>query len=322
MMSPKVSVIVPIYNVEKYIERCVRSLFEQTLDNIEYIFIDDCSPDRSVDIIVSLLEEYPHRAKNVIIKRLDKNVGQAIGRKIGIQLTSGDFVIHCDSDDWIDSNMYKELYDYATKNNCDLVRCNFHREFKNKERISKRLPTKVYKDKFQVMSKMMIGNELTSLVDKLVKRTIVQSDSIIWPDCNMQEDHLLALQYVYYSINIGYMDIAPYHYCYNETSTTRLSNEINYLDRYHQVLSNTNKIIQFLQSVGLEEKFKYELICQKFRSRCPLNSLLLYSKYQIKWQNTFPEIDNLILFSCKIPLRIKFQYIRCLISIIRYKFQK
>ena len=58
---PKVSVIIPVYGVEKYIERCARSLFKQTLDDIEYLFIDDCTPDDSVDVLRNVLEEYPNR---------------------------------------------------------------------------------------------------------------------------------------------------------------------------------------------------------------------------------------------------------------------
>ena len=61
---PKVSIIIPVYGVEKYIERCSRSLFEQTLDDLEYLFIDDCTPDKSIDVLKNILEEYPNRKKS------------------------------------------------------------------------------------------------------------------------------------------------------------------------------------------------------------------------------------------------------------------
>ena len=80
---PKVSVIVPVYGVEKYMERCARSLFEQTLDDIEYLFIDDCTPDRSIEILQQVLEEYPHRKPQVTIHRMEQNSGQAAVRKWG-----------------------------------------------------------------------------------------------------------------------------------------------------------------------------------------------------------------------------------------------
>ena len=82
---PKVSIIIPVYGVEKYIERCARSLFEQTLDCIEYIFVDDCSPDKSIEILERIIEEYRPRfageRKVVQIERMLTNSGQAAVRK-------------------------------------------------------------------------------------------------------------------------------------------------------------------------------------------------------------------------------------------------
>ena len=102
MDNPKVSIIVPIYRVEEYIERCAESLFAQTFDDIEYIFVDDCSPDKSVEILQRTLEKYPHRKRLTRIERLSSNSGQAAVRRQGIQLASGDYTVHCDSDDWMD----------------------------------------------------------------------------------------------------------------------------------------------------------------------------------------------------------------------------
>ena len=76
MDNPKVSIIVPIYRVEEYIERCAESLFAQTFDDIEYIFVDDCSPDKSVEILQRTLEKYPHRKRLTRIERLSSNNGQ------------------------------------------------------------------------------------------------------------------------------------------------------------------------------------------------------------------------------------------------------
>ena len=73
MDNPKVSIIVPIYRVEEYIERCAESLFAQTFDDIEYIFVDDCSPDKSVEILQRTLEKYPHRKRLTRIERLSSN---------------------------------------------------------------------------------------------------------------------------------------------------------------------------------------------------------------------------------------------------------
>ena len=122
---PKVSVIVPVYGVEKYIERCARSLFEQTLDDIEFLFIDDCTPDRSIEILQQVLEEYPQRKPQVIIHRMEYNSGQAAVRKWGMQNATGEYVIHCDSDDWVDKDMYRAMYEKAMEDEADMVVCDY-----------------------------------------------------------------------------------------------------------------------------------------------------------------------------------------------------
>ena len=87
---PKVSVIVPVYGVEKYIERCARSLFEQTLDDIEYIFVDDCSPDRSIEILNQVIGEYPGRKDQVQIIHHASNQGLALARQTGLKAATGE----------------------------------------------------------------------------------------------------------------------------------------------------------------------------------------------------------------------------------------
>lgn len=121
----KVSIIVPIYRVEKYIEKCVRSLMEQSLDNIEYIFIDDCSPDCSLQILKDTIKDYPERIDDVVIIRHDCNRGLAFSRAEGLKRSTGEYVIHCDPDDWVDIDFYKNLYDTAKRHNADLVAADY-----------------------------------------------------------------------------------------------------------------------------------------------------------------------------------------------------
>ena len=124
-MHPKVSVIVAIYNSEKYIEECARSLFTQTLDEIEYIFVNDATPDNSICILKNVLKEYPNRQSYAKIINLETNGGIAHARQIGISQASGEYIIHADSDDWVDNDMYERLYVYAKETNSDIVGCNF-----------------------------------------------------------------------------------------------------------------------------------------------------------------------------------------------------
>ena len=98
----KVSVLVPVYKVEKYIGRCSKYLFEQTYENLEYIFVDDKSPDRSIEILLQILNNYPQRKPQVRIIHHKKNLGLACARNTAVNNATGDFVIHVDSDDYID----------------------------------------------------------------------------------------------------------------------------------------------------------------------------------------------------------------------------
>lgn len=111
---PKVSVIIPVYGVERYIEQCARSLFSQTMrDGIEYIFVDDCSPDKSIEILEDILREYPHREPQVKIIRHTENQGIGGTRRTGVKNATGEYIIHCDSDDWVEPDMYEMLYGKA-----------------------------------------------------------------------------------------------------------------------------------------------------------------------------------------------------------------
>ena len=121
----KVSVCIPVYGVEKYIERCARSLFEQTMsDGIEFIFVNDCTPDKSIEILEKVLAEYPHRKKQTQIINHEKNSGLVAARKTGLAHATGEYIIHCDSDDWVDVDFYQVMYETAINNNADVVKNN------------------------------------------------------------------------------------------------------------------------------------------------------------------------------------------------------
>ena len=125
MDSPDISVIIPVFNSGSYIRRCARSLFSQTLRNIEYIFIDDCSTDESISILREVIDEYPDRRHSVKVIRNDSNIGVGQSRQKGIDMASGRFVIHCDSDDVVDADMYETMFCAALENDADVVVCGY-----------------------------------------------------------------------------------------------------------------------------------------------------------------------------------------------------
>lgn len=113
----KVSIVVPVYNVEKYLDRCVQSLLNQTLKDIEIILVDDKSPDNSP----AMCDEYALKDSRIRVVHKSKNEGLGMACNSGLEVASGEYVAFCDSDDWVDNNMYQVLYDTATRENAQIV---------------------------------------------------------------------------------------------------------------------------------------------------------------------------------------------------------
>lgn len=136
----KLSVIVPVFNVEKYIERCFRSLMEQTMkDGIEFIFINDCTPDKSMQICERLVSEYPERVKQVVFVNNKKNLGVSETRRKGVEIARGKYIGWCDSDDWCENNMFEEMCRAAYEKNSDIVVCNYWEIYKEERRLAIRI---------------------------------------------------------------------------------------------------------------------------------------------------------------------------------------
>ena len=119
------TIIVPVYNVENFIEKCATTLFEQDCENIEYIFVNDCTPDNSIEILKSVIKKFPDRKNDIKIinKKINERLGQA--RKTGIENATGEYLIHIDSDDWVEPDMISSLYSKAEEANADIVCCDY-----------------------------------------------------------------------------------------------------------------------------------------------------------------------------------------------------
>ena len=254
---PKVSIIVPVYGVEKYIERCARSLFEQTLDDIEYLFIDDCTPDSSIEILQQVLEEYPHRKEQVIIHRMEQNSGQAKVREWGIKNATGEYVIHCDTDDWVDKDMYRAMYVKAQEDKADIVICDYYKvSYSNKEYIKGRN----IGDKDSLISDLITERVSWSVWNKLVKNSLYRSDDILFPRGNMGEDMALIMQLVFKANKISYLPKPLYFYLYNPLSITHQKTEDAVYNKYKQFKDNVGIVLSAFSKSGLDHKFKKELM--------------------------------------------------------------
>lgn len=302
---PKVSVIIPVYGVEKYIERCARSLFEQTIDDIEYLFIDDCSPDKSVEILKHVLEEYPQRKDQVVIHRMEQNSGQAKVREWGMRNATGEYVIHCDSDDWVDVDMYEKMYKKSVSADYDIVVCDYYES----DGISHVRKNEYISDKVEeTMSSILLKKTHSVLWNKLVKKSIYNNE-IIYPIANNAEDYALLVQLAYHSKSFGYVNEPLYFYFYNTSSLTKVMTNENLINRFNQSVSNIGIVESFLRKNQSLAKYSDELDCIKVIEKEILISSSFDKELYKKWAGAYKEIFPRILLNNKINLRRKLRFI-------------
>lgn len=294
---PQISVIIPIYGVEKYIERCARSLFDQTFQDIEYIFIDDCSPDNSVLILNQVLKEYPNRVNQTIIHRMPHNTGLGGVRRWGMKNFHGDFVIHCDSDDWMDRNMLNRMYDVAVSQNADIVVCDYYR--------SDGVNHKYFKCK--VSNKTLMQGPVWN---KLIRSTIFKQHTIDFPTANKAEDGAIMTQVSFFAKKVVYVRQALYYYFINPQSICGQVSEKASISKLKQECENVELRVAFLKRQGQLEKHKREVVRWKMQARDNLLPVIGDEKYYKLWNDTYPEIKKDIFLTGDVRLITKYFLIK------------
>lgn len=220
-MNSLISVIVPIYNVEKYIERCARSIFEQTYQNLEIIFIDDCTPDKSIIILKNILEDYPDRKSQTRIITHERNRGLAAARLSGLRVCRGKYIQQVDSDDYIACNMIEQMYSEAELKNADITVCDFNIVYPNKIRCqSLSIPL----DHIEFMNKVLTGEIHSSVWNKLIRRDLYIKNKVYPTEgINQFEDLSVMYKLLYFANRIAYISKPLYFYSMeNPNSYTRI----------------------------------------------------------------------------------------------------
>lgn len=297
---PAVSVIIPVYQVEPYMARCARSLFGQTLKDLEFIFIDDCTPDRSMTIMQEVLEEFPERKAQVRAFRMPQNSGQAKVRMQGISMATGDYVMHCDSDDELDTAACRQMYEKAVAENLDIVSCDFVRIFPDGKKIVISQVSKPGQELADVLFNRVWG----SLWCRLIRRPLLAG--IVPPEGNLCEDVVITCQAICNARHFGYVQEVLYHYYVRESSAM-----FSYhLDSVRNgILANANILIRVLRDTYHFSDKAPAIVYYKYNNRRYLMPKVHIATYYEKWRNTFPEIDRYFLFVPGIPLDTKFWFV-------------
>lgn len=226
MENPFISVVVPIYKAESYIDCCIACLQNQTLCNFEVILVDDGSPDKS-GVKCDEVVHRDHRFK-VIHK---ENGGVASARQTGFEMAKGEYVIHVDPDDWIEPNMLMDLYNYAHETDADMVICDYYEHNKDGERHIKQQPKSC--NPRNIVFDMLDGTLHGACWNKLVRRSAIVENGVSFPTLSLCEDTYFNAALLMNSIKVSYLNKAYYHYeRTNTNSVTRAGNPCSGLYAY------------------------------------------------------------------------------------------
>ncbi|MGI6657903.1 MAG: glycosyltransferase family 2 protein [Dethiobacteraceae bacterium] len=252
---PKISIIVPVYNVENYINKCIESLIAQTLSDIEIILVNDGSTDKSGNIC----NDYA-AVDNRIIVIHQMNKGVSAARNKGIEAATGEWITFVDADDWVDSSMCELVYGYAKKYDVDLVMWNHYWNYPEKEVLTTMFEEEIkffQKDQIQDIQRIIIesyssnGNlvsNATFVWCKLWNREIINRLSDYWFNINLKwgEDQDFNLRLLEKTSKIIFINKNLYHYRINMNSVTNAFN-LNRIDLFNSYLSELEKFVVYLK---------------------------------------------------------------------------
>ena len=239
---PEVSVIVPVYNVEKYLEKCLNSLVNQTLENIEIIIVNDGTKDNSEEIIKKFIEKYPQ--KIVYLKK--ENGGLSDARNFGIPYAKGEYIAFLDSDDYVEKDIYKEMYELAKKENSDMVECDFLWEYPDKTRED---IGQVYNGKKEMLEKVRVV-----AWNKLIRRSILEKAQIQFPKGLRYEDVEFTYKLIPYLNKVSFLKKPYIHYIQRENSISNSQNE-----RTKEIFTVLDNVIDYYKENNYYDEYKDEL---------------------------------------------------------------
>lgn len=286
-MSYSLSLIVPIYNAENYIEKCIISICEQTLEKFEIILIDDCSPDNSLNIAKKIIDNYPNRKSDTKIIKLNENKGVAFVRKYAFDIARGVYIASLDSDDFLELNALQDMLNLAEKESADIVMCDFFENYGKEQKIIRQL---IKSDNICIIKQILMDELHGSLSNKLIRKKIIDK-VLILDDVNMSEDLLISVQSIFLSKKIVYYPNALFHYVKHNNAS--ISSSFN-VDKINQMIIGVgfleefflnNKVYDKLIDAINYRKFLIKYICMLgLRKKDRLNFLNIFENeiYQLK----------------------------------------
>ena len=210
-----ISVIVPIYNVEKYIEKSLRSLFSQTkTDGVEFILVNDCTPDNSMTVVQRVINDFPIIDVKVINNK--ENQGSAATRQNGQNVAQGEYLAFIDSDDYCDPTMLEDMYAEAVKTNADIVVADFYFTYPDREEVHSQNLSGTPVDVLRAIYRSQV---YPSIWTKMIKRSLYVDNNIHWvKGINMGEDVVICSKLLSNAKSFAYLRKPFVHYVQNAAS--------------------------------------------------------------------------------------------------------
>lgn len=290
----KVSIILPVYNVEQYLRQCLDSIVQQTLNDIEIICVDDCSTDGTIKI----LEEYAAKDDRFIVIKQEKNQGQGVSRNVGIKHANGEYVGFVDPDDWIDTIMYEKMYDDAISHNSDITICDFIRYFEDVNKYGKSKFLRRIEDNYnivyincsknEVLDKQFYNDTLLVLPmacwHKIYKNDFLKKYNIHFPSYRYLEDVMFNFNAFLNANRISYLEDEFYSYRVRKNSAMRananLTNQsFEVFDDIYNALNKENKYREFEHNFKFFIIFTLRRVCRNLNFIQKLRAYNLSKKY-------------------------------------------
>lgn len=297
-MNCKVSIIIPVYRVEKYIARCCVSLFGMQLDGVEFLFVDDATPDGSIAVMRNVLKRYPSRTAYVKVLTHEKNKGVACARNTGLEAATGEYIAFVDADDWTESNMFEKLYGVAEQHRLDIVGCDWYLEFEYSRRYLKQ---PVYDHPQDCLHSMLAGEMRWFLWAFLVRRNLYMKNGIRFIEgANIGEDMAVLIRCFSFAHSYRHVEEALYHYVrYNSSSLTNITPK----KQMDMVRKNIDETVDFIRE-RYGDNYEKELDFLKLNIKFPLLISDEISCYET-WNSCFPDANRSIWKNSKQPFRNK-----------------
>ncbi|TXH20805.1 MAG: glycosyltransferase family 2 protein [Chitinophagaceae bacterium] len=287
-----ISVIVLLYNAEATIEKCVHSLFNQTMsDKLEYIFVDDFSTDNGVGLLQQIIDtKYAHLADQIRIIRQPQNRGTGTARNTGLDQAQGEYIIYCDSDDYVALDIYEKLYSKALQSTTDIVFCDYA-FIDDKKGIRVNVKGFIPPLSNTHAVKNALGGVLhNAMWNKLIRKSLFTNNHIRFPEgINMWEDVAVLIR-LYHFARMSYLPEALYNYIYRPGSVTSQKSLKNFQDQIAVV-----QLIEAFYAQHNPEILKSPEFA-KFKFRAKHILLGFKDKVQIKnWYNTYSDTNKLLI---------------------------